>query len=50
MILTFSDIITEEEHKTILEKLEGAEFVDGKRTAGWAAAKVKNNDKRKRLE
>lgn len=44
MILTFTDIISEEEHKTILEKLQDAEFVDGKRTAGWAAAKVKNNE------
>lgn len=43
MILTFADVITEAERNQILALLEGAEFVDGRQTAGKAAAQVKNN-------
>jgi len=44
MILTFADVITAEEQQKILAMLEGAPFVDGRTTAGVAAAQVKNNE------
>lgn len=44
MILTFADVITVEEQRKILTLIEQAPFVDGRTTAGAAAAKVKNNE------
>jgi PKHD-type hydroxylase len=44
MILTFADVITLEEQRKILTMLDSAPFVDGRTTAGSAAAKVKNNE------
>ncbi len=44
MILTFGDVITAEERLRILALLEAAEFVDGRATAGAAAAQVKHNE------
>lgn len=44
MILTFADVISVEEHTKILRLLEGATFVDGRTTAGRAAAQVKQNE------
>ena len=43
MILTIENVLTAEELNVITSKLEDAEFVDGKLTAGWFAKKVKNN-------
>jgi PKHD-type hydroxylase len=44
MILTFADVITVDEQRKILAMLESAAFVDGRKTAGQAAAQVKNNE------
>jgi PKHD-type hydroxylase len=44
MILTFADVITVDEQRKILALLENAPFVDGRKTAGQAAAQVKNNE------
>ena len=44
MILTFADVITVDEQKRILALLEEAQFVDGRATAGVAAASVKKNE------
>ncbi|MEO1429001.1 MAG: Fe2+-dependent dioxygenase [Cyanobacteria bacterium J06633_8] len=43
MILTIENILTDEELEAITSKLQDAEFVDGKLTAGWFAKQVKNN-------
>lgn len=43
MILTFNDLLTEQEYGDVLEYIETIEFVDGKATAGKVAAAVKNN-------
>lgn len=43
MILCIGNVLTEDELATITEKLQTAEFVDGKVTAGWHARLVKNN-------
>lgn len=43
MILTFADVVTPQEHRAILEQIEGAEFVDGRQTAGANLAALKNN-------
>jgi PKHD-type hydroxylase len=43
MILTFADVITQEEHAAVLNGLKGAAFVDGRATAGRVAATLKNN-------
>lgn len=44
MILTFGDVITVEERLRILDLLCGTTFVDGRITAGSAAALVKHNE------
>jgi PKHD-type hydroxylase len=44
MILTFADVITVDEQRQILAMLDSAPFVDGRTTAGSAAAKVKSNE------
>ena len=44
MILTFGDVITAEERLRILGLLQDAKFVDGRTTAGSAAARVKHNE------
>lgn len=44
MILTFADVVTVDEQKRMLALLEQAEFVDGRKTAGPAAASVKKNE------
>jgi PKHD-type hydroxylase len=43
MILCVGEILTTAELEEIREKLETAEFVDGRITAGWHARLVKNN-------
>jgi PKHD-type hydroxylase len=43
MILCMGEILTTAELKEIIAKLETAEFVDGRATAGWHARLVKNN-------
>ena len=43
MLLTIPGLLIPAQVEKIREILEGAEFVDGKLTAGFAAARVKNN-------
>ena len=43
MILTFDDVLTSDEVKRIVERLQPEDFVDGKTTAGWHAKLVKRN-------
>jgi PKHD-type hydroxylase len=43
MILCIGEILTSAELETIISKLETAEFIDGKATAGWHARLVKRN-------
>ncbi len=43
MILELENILSPETLRVIEEKLNQAEFVDGKNTAGWYAKTVKNN-------
>ncbi|MBE9215801.1 Fe2+-dependent dioxygenase [Plectonema cf. radiosum LEGE 06105] len=43
MILIIENVLTAEELDIITAKLQDAEFVDGKLTAGWFAKTVKNN-------
>ena len=43
MIIAIENLLTAEELDFIASKLEYAEFVDGKLTAGWFAKTVKNN-------
>ncbi len=42
-MLVIDDILTPDEVKTIVARLESAKFIDGKLTAGWHAKQVKNN-------
>lgn len=44
MILTFPEVITSDEQRTILDQVARAEFVDGRETAGAGLAAVKNNE------
>lgn len=43
MILTFANVLSAEQLTSIAEGLQGVEFVDGRKTAGWHAKLVKNN-------
>lgn len=43
MIVSIDSILTPEELKTLLDRLDPADFIDGKTTAGWHAKTVKNN-------
>lgn len=43
MLLCIANVLTSDELDLITSKLEGAEFVDGKSTAGWHARLVKHN-------
>lgn len=43
MIVCIGDVLTPDELTLIAEKLDNAEFVDGKVTAGWHARLVKEN-------
>ncbi|MBD3886244.1 Fe2+-dependent dioxygenase [Phormidium tenue FACHB-886] len=43
MILCISDVLAPAELDSITSKLEAAEFIDGKATAGWHARLVKHN-------
>lgn len=47
MIFTIPDVLTAEELDQIRSILKGAEFVDGKLTAGWHAQLVKHNQQLK---
>lgn len=47
MIVEIPEVFTQAEVKEILEKLSTAEFIDGKKTAGWNARGVKNNEQLK---
>ncbi|MDY6785553.1 MAG: Fe2+-dependent dioxygenase [Cyanobacteriota bacterium] len=43
MIIVIDDLLAAEEVQSLLKRLDGAEWIDGKRTAGWSAKLVKNN-------
>ncbi|HBB35309.1 MAG TPA: Fe2+-dependent dioxygenase [Cyanobacteria bacterium UBA8803] len=43
MIVRVDGVLTPEELNTIVSTLDGADFIDGKTTAGWHAKLVKNN-------
>ncbi|HIK32292.1 MAG TPA: Fe2+-dependent dioxygenase [Oscillatoriales cyanobacterium M59_W2019_021] len=43
MIVSIENILAPEELKTLLDRLDPADFIDGKTTAGWHAKTVKNN-------
>ncbi|MGB3238257.1 MAG: Fe2+-dependent dioxygenase [Geitlerinemataceae cyanobacterium] len=43
MIVSIENILTPEELKTLIDRLDPADFIDGKTTAGWHAKTVKNN-------
>lgn len=43
MIFTIPDLLSAEAVLSLVERLEAAEVVDGKTTAGWHAKQVKNN-------
>lgn len=43
MLLCISEVLTSEELEFIVAKLDTAEFIDGKATAGWHARLVKHN-------
>ncbi|NEP18423.1 MAG: Fe2+-dependent dioxygenase [Leptolyngbya sp. SIO4C1] len=47
MVVEIPNVFTPEEAKDILDKLSEAEFIDGKKTAGWNAKGVKNNQQLK---
>jgi len=44
MIVPIANILNEEELVTIKNLIKDAEFEDGKKTAGWHAATIKNNE------
>jgi len=44
MILAIPDILTADELASLRERLENADYVDGRESAGWSARLVKNND------
>ncbi len=44
MILAIPDIVTADELATLRQRLEDADYVDGRESAGWSARLVKNND------
>lgn len=43
MIVSIENILAPEELKTLIDRLDPADFIDGKTTAGWHAKTVKNN-------
>jgi len=43
MILSIANVLTPEELNLITERLDAADFIDGKATAGWHARVVKHN-------
>ncbi|MEM9164005.1 MAG: Fe2+-dependent dioxygenase [Cyanobacteria bacterium P01_F01_bin.4] len=47
MVVEIPNVFTQEEVNEILDKLSKAEFIDGKKTAGWNARGVKNNQQLK---
>ena len=47
MIFSIPDVLTKEQLNSIQTRLEKAEFVEGKLTAGWHAKLVKNNQQLK---
>jgi len=47
MIVEVPNVFTPSEIKDILDKLSKTEFIDGKKTAGWNARSVKNNQQLK---
>lgn len=50
MILNIAGVMSAEEAAATLSQLEAAEFIDGKRTAGWAARGVKSNLQARRAD
>ncbi|MEM7064296.1 MAG: Fe2+-dependent dioxygenase [Cyanobacteria bacterium P01_B01_bin.77] len=48
MVVEIPNLFTQEEVDDILDKLSEAEFIDGKKTAGWNARSVKNNQQLKK--
>ena len=47
MVVEIPNVFSQEEVTEIIGKLTHAEFIDGKRTAGWNARSVKNNQQLK---
>lgn len=47
MIVEIPNVFTQSTVEDILDKLSKAEFIDGKKTAGWNAREVKNNQQLK---
>ncbi|MBM3484736.1 MAG: Fe2+-dependent dioxygenase, partial [Alphaproteobacteria bacterium] len=43
MLLTFANVLSPEQLKSVVESLKSEDFVDGRKTAGWHAKLVKNN-------
>jgi len=48
MVLTFADVITPDEHRTILSQVASAEFVDGRETASPMLAQIRQNEQIRR--
>ncbi|MEM9483209.1 MAG: Fe2+-dependent dioxygenase [Cyanobacteria bacterium P01_F01_bin.116] len=48
MVVEIPNLFTQKEVNDILDKLAKAEFIDGKKTAGWNARGVKNNEQLKK--
>lgn len=47
MVIEIPNVFSKEEVAEIVDKLSNAEFIDGKKTAGWNARGVKNNQQLK---
>ncbi|MEL6136015.1 MAG: Fe2+-dependent dioxygenase [Cyanobacteria bacterium J06626_23] len=47
MVVEIPNVFSQEEVAEIIDKLSHAEFIDGKKTAGWNARSVKNNQQLK---
>ncbi|MEM9212782.1 MAG: Fe2+-dependent dioxygenase [Cyanobacteria bacterium P01_F01_bin.150] len=47
MIVEIPNVFSQNEVKDIVDKLSASEFIDGKKTAGWNARAVKNNEQLK---
>lgn len=43
MLLTFANVLSQDQLKSVVDSLKSEDFVDGRKTAGWHAKLVKNN-------